>query len=185
MKKLKKILCVVFSGLFLMSTLLFGAACKGFIRISLTEEEANKINFERTYGEILDKGDLISVTDKINMQGEKTETEVWIYLYIPPFTGSTPPTDKDLTAEDAQDFLQQHRNAVKEHNTRACKEVLEEINFERYFKDYEMSLYTPIVWLKFDRPLTVFDVVKIYEIAKEKLVAGVNFSNINSWVAVT
>lgn len=185
MKTFKKVLCTILTGILLVSTLLFGAACKGFIRISLTEEEANKINFERMYGEILDKGDLISVTDKINMQGKKTKTEVWIYLYIPPFTGSTPPTDKDLTAEDAQDFLKQHRKAVKEHNTRECKEVLEEINFERYFKDYEMSLYTPIVWLNFDRPLTVFDVVKIYEIAKEKLVAGVSFSNSNSLVIVT
>ena len=161
MKILKKVLCTILTGVLLVSTLLFGAACQNSYRGNLMAEQMLKVRFEHTFGEIPDKNDLMAVADKVNIRSGAVVTSVWIFLIVPPI--SSDPTIS-YTEEE-----------IKEHNKKEVKKILDEIKVDRITKYYDVAYSTGTVFLRIYRRINVFDLKKLYKIAKMDSVSSVFF----------
>ena len=165
MKTLKKVLCTILTGVLLISTLLFGAACQNPFRGDLTAEQMQKIGFFAPLEEVSDKNDLIAVIDAVNIDGLKTETQIIIGLIVSPIP---PDSSGHHTPQE-----------LSKHNQKEIKIILDELKFDKYFKDYYVLNLTPSILINFYRPITIFDLKKIYKIAKANSISGVAFDNLN------
>lgn len=80
---------------------------------------------------------------------------------------------KDITIDDAKDFLKQHRNNVKEYFSKSNEEIFNEIDFYDLVNYFKIDNYAPYFYADIDRELTDKDIITLNKIALNENVLAI------------
>jgi subtilisin family serine protease len=80
---------------------------------------------------------------------------------------------KDITIDEAKDFLKQHRNNVKEYFSKSNEEIFNEIDFYDLVDYFKIDNYAPYFYADIDRELTDKDIITLNKIALNENVLAI------------
>ncbi len=137
----------------------------------LSDNSQNKVRFEGI--NIFTEKTTGQIAEEINKASSEYASLV-IELNNPyPEDIEKPSEEKDISAEEAEKALKEHREKVMAYYTKTNPEILNALDLSSFDFSFEIDCCAPFIYGKFDRAVTEEDIENIYTLSKSELILTV------------